>query len=188
MSFFSDMWASMKATWNKMWTWLKATASQVGIKIIGPILAIVVVVGGFLLLTMGFKELQIGGVLGKLLGKKGGDTSKKAVDVANTVDKDRVDTDGKLIQPGVVDSKGMTQAVVVPIKEPGLFSDPKRVEFVAPGETKPTKIELPDGVTNKDVEHVVVISPEVVAVTVKDKSGIPAKKIDDLLNKYGGVK
>jgi hypothetical protein len=186
MSFFSDVWASMKSTWNKIWGATKKLASQIGIKVIGPILAIVVVVGGFLLLTMGFKELQIGGVLGKLLGKKG-DVPKKAVDIANTVDKDRVGSDGKLIQPGTTDAKGMTQAVVVPIKEPGLFSDPKKVEFVAPGETKPTKIELPEGVTNKDVEHVVVIKPEVVAVTVKDKSGISAQKIDDLLTKYGGV-
>lgn len=181
MSFLEKFWESMKATWAKMLSWVK---ENIGIKVLGPIVAIVVVIGGFLLLTMGFKELQVGGVLGKLLGKKD-EGNKKAVDVANTVDKDRVGTDGKLIQPGTSDSKGMTQAVVVAIKEPGLLSDPKKVEFIAPGDTKPTKVELPDGVTNKDVEHVVVIKPDVVAVTVKDKSGISAQKIDDLLGKYG---
>jgi len=146
----------------------------------------VVLVVGFLLLTMGFKELQIGGLLGKLVGKKPEPDGKKAIDVANTVDRDRVGPDGKLIEPGQPDSQGDTQAVVVPIKEPGLLSDPKKVVFTPPGETKPTKIVLPDGVTNRDVDQVVVIKPDVVAVTVKDSSKVSAPRIDELLKKYRG--
>jgi hypothetical protein len=78
----------------------------------------------------------------------------------------------------------MTQAVVVPIKNPGMFSNPDTVVFTPPGETKPVEVQLPDGVKAKDVDTVVVVKPEKFVVTVKDKSGIPAKKVDDLLNKY----
>jgi hypothetical protein len=184
MGFFSDTWGSMKATWARWWAATKQWTLKYGPKVLGPIAALVVVVGGFLLLTMGFKELQVGGLLSKLLGKK----SKpiKVVDLANTVDKDRIGKDGRVILPGVPDSKGQTQAVVVPIKEPGLLSDPKTVEFVSPGDTKPTKVDLPDGVTNREVASVIVIKPEVVAVTVKDtaKKPVTAKQIEEILKKY----
>jgi len=155
----------------------------VGSKILGPVLAVLLVLVAVLLVSMGFKELQIGGLLGKLFGKK--DEGKRVLDVANSVDPDRVGPDGKLIQPEQPDSTGQTQAVVVPIQEPGLFSDPKKVIYVPPGETKPIEVVLPDGVTNKDVAQVVVVKPDVVVVTVKDNSGIDAKKVDDLLKKYG---
>lgn len=186
MSFLADTWGSMKATWARWWGAVKRWLSVYGPKVLGPVLAVVVVVGAFLLMTMGFKELQVGGLLGKLLGKKDA-APVKAVDVANTIDKDRVGKDGKVIQPGTPDSTGQTQAVVVPVKEPGLLSDPKTVEFVAPGDTKPTKVALPDGVTNRDVDSVVVVKPEVVAVTVKDtaKKPVDVKHIDDILKRYG---
>jgi hypothetical protein len=170
---------------DRVWTSLKSAASWVGTKALGPILVVVLVVVGIILVSMGFKELQIGGLIGKLLGKKDPKGEGNTVDLANTVDPDRIGPDGKLIQPGTPDSKGMTQAVVVPIKEPGLFSDPKKVVFTEPGKDKPTEITLPDGVTNKDVDQVVVVRPDVTVVTVKDKSGIPAKTVDDLLLKYG---
>jgi hypothetical protein len=75
---------------------------------------------------------------------------------------------------------------VVPINEPGIFSDPSTVEFTPPGETKPVVVPLPTGVKNSDVSQVVVVSPSVVAVTVKDNSGISAQTVDDLLKKYAG--
>ena len=105
--------------------------------------------------------------------------------MANSVDPDRIDKNGKLIQPGTPDSQGQTQAVVVPIQEPGLFSDPNKVVFTEPGKDKPTEVVLPDGVTNKDVDQVIVVRPDVLVVTVKDNSGIPASKVEDLLAKYG---
>jgi hypothetical protein len=169
----------------RVWAGFKATMGWIGAKGLGPILAGVVIIVAVVLVSMGFKDLQIGGLLGKLLGKKDPKGEGSTVDLANTVDPDRVGPDGKLIQPGDPDSKGMTQAVVVPIKEPGLFSDPKKVVFTEPGKDKPTEIILPDGVTNKDVDQVVVVRPDVMVVTVKDKSGIPAKTVDDLLLKYG---
>jgi len=179
--------APEKPSWgSRAWESIKSSFSWVTSKAIGPILVVVLVIVAIVLVSMGFKELQIGGLIGKLLGKKDPEGEGSVVDVANTVDPDRVGPDGKLIQPGTPDSKGMTQAVVVPITEPGLFSDPKKVVFTEPGKDKPTEIVLPDGVTNKDVDQVVVVKPDVHIVTVKDKSGIPAAKVDDLLAKYGG--
>lgn len=155
-----------------------------GLNVVGPVLVLVVVLIGILLLAMGFKELQIGGLIGKLLGKKDKSDPDEVIELANSVDKDRVAEDGRVIQPGEADSKGITQAVVVPIKNPGLFSDPKTVTFTPPGEKKPKKVVLPDGVTNKDVEQVVIVKPKVVAVAVRDRTGISAKRIDELLAKY----
>lgn len=171
--------------WQAFWAKMKATFRWIGLNLLAPGAALVVVIVAIVLASMGAKELQIGGLLAKLLGRK--DPEKKAVDVANTVDPDRIDKDGKLIQPGVPDSKGHTQAVVVPIKEPGLFSNPSTVEFTPPGETKPIEVQLPDGVTAKDVDKVVIVQPGKFVVTVKDGSGVPASKVDDLLDKYGDL-
>jgi len=141
------------------------------------------VAGAVLLVALGFKNIQIGGLLGRLFGKK--KPEHTAIDVANTVPKDRVDDKGKIIPPGEPDSKGMTQAVVVPIKDPGIFSNPDSVTFTPPGESKPVEVTLPDGVKAKDVEKVIVVQPKKFVVTVKDKSGITGKNVDDLLKKYG---
>ena len=181
-TFGARFWKAFKGFFSGLWAFIK----KVSPKLLGPIAALVVIVIAIVLVSMGFKELQIGGLLGKLLGKKGGvDPSKgPTVETANTIDPKRVDTDGKLIPQGVPDSKGDTQAVVVPIQPPGLFSDPTQVVFTAPGDTKPTVVDLPTGVTNKQVDQVIVVQPNIVAVTVKDNSGIPTQTVDDLLRKY----
>jgi hypothetical protein len=175
-------WKAFNGFFVGVWSFIK----KVSPKILGPISALVVIVLAIVLVSMGFKDLQIGGLLGKLLGKKGGVDPGKGptVETANTIDPKRVDADGKLIPQGVPDTKGYTQAVVVPIQPPGLFSDPNQVVFTAPGDTKPTVIDLPQGVSNKQVDQVIVVHPSVVAVTVKDKSGITAQTVDNLLNKY----
>ena len=168
--------------WQQFWGRMKAVFRWIGLHLLAPGVALVLVVLAVLLVSMGFKELQIGGLLGKLFGKK--EPGHKAIDTANSVDPDRVGPDGKLIQPGVPDSKGQTQVVVVPIKEPGLFSNPDTVTFTPPGRTEPIEVQLPDGVKNKDVEKVIVVQPDKFVVTVKDSSGVPASKVDDLLAKY----
>lgn len=172
--------------WQRTWDSCKATLSWIGAKLLGPLGAVLLVVGAVLLAAMGFKELQVGGLLGKLLGKESPEDDETTIDVANSVDKDRIGPDGKIIQPGEPDSKGQTQAIVVPIEEPGLLSNPDTIKFTPPGETKPTEVVLPDGVKNKDVDQVIVVKPDVVVVTVKDSSKVPASKVDDLLKKYGG--
>jgi hypothetical protein len=181
-SFGSSFLANFKGFFAGLWAFIK----RVSPKLLGPLAALVVIAVTILLVSMGFKELQIGGLLGKLLGKKGGVDPGKGptVEAANTIDPKRVDTDGKLIPQGTPDAKGDTQAVVVPIQPPGIFSDPNQVVFTAPGDIKPTVIDLPEGVTSKQVDQVIFVKPEVYAVTVKDNSGIPTQTIDNLLSKY----
>jgi len=170
--------------WATTWQKTKEIASWVATKLLAPGVALILVVGAVILAAMGAKELQIGGLLGRLLGRK--DSRGKAIDVANTVDPQRVDDKGRIITPGTPDSQGIQQAVIVPIQDPGLFSDPSTVTFTPPNETVPVVIDLPDGVTNKDVDKVIVVKPGVFAVTVKDTSGVSASKVDDILAKYGG--
>jgi hypothetical protein len=166
--------------WQAAWAWIKRVFRWVA----APLPAILLVIGAILLAVFIGKNIPIGGLLAKLFGtdpKKG----KKAIDVANSVPEDRVDKDGVIIKPGEPDSKGQTQAVVVPIEETGIFDNPDKVTIYPPGEDKPVVVDLPDGVKAKDVDKVIVVQPEVYAVTVKDSSEVKAKDIDDLLEKYG---
>jgi len=170
-----SFWATVKDKTMAILKWLSRV-------LVAPGVALVVVAVAILLIVLGVKNIQVGGILGKLFGKK--TPGDRAIDTANSVPEDRVDKDGKIIKPGEADSKGMTQAVVVPIEKPGIFSNPDTVKFTPPGETKPVEIQLPDGVKAKDVDKVVVVKPKQFAVTVKDDSGIEANKIDDLLSRY----
>jgi hypothetical protein len=158
-----------------VWAWVRRY-------LLAPLPALILVVVALVLVLVGVKNVQIGGLLAKLFGKPEG---QKAIDVANSIPDHRVDKDGKIIQPGTPDSQGMTQAVVVPVETGGLFSDPKVVKVTPPGETKPVVVHLPDGVKAKNVHQVVIVRPDVVAVTVKDSSKIQPRTVDDLLKKYG---
>lgn len=182
-SFGLSFWESFKNFFIRLW----ALVRKLSPKILGPLAALVLIAISILLVSIGFKELQIGGFLGKLLGKKGGSDPDRGptVDTANSIDPKRIGPDGKLIPEGSPDQTGSTQAVVVPIKPPGLFSDPNTVVFTAPGGDKSTTVVLPTGVTNKQVDQVIVIDQTTVAVTVKDNTGVSASKVDDLLKKYG---
>lgn len=179
----TDPAAPQPSFWAQVWERTKSIFRWAGVKLLAPGVALVVVVIAIVLVAMGAKELQIGGLLGWLFGKK--DPEQKAIDIANTVPPHRVDPNGVLIPQGTPDGKGDTQAVVVPIQEPGIFSNPDTVTFTPPGADKPVVIQLPDGVKNKDVDKVIVMQPGKFVVTVKDNTGIPASTVDDLLKKYG---
>jgi len=169
--------------WQVVGAKLAAFAKWAARVLVAPGVALLLIVGAVMLVALGLKNVQIGGLLGMLFGKK--KPEHTAIDTANSVPKDRVDDKGKIIPIGEPDSKGMTQAVVVPIQNPGILSNPDHVVFTPPGETKPIEIQLPDGVKAKDVEKVIVVKPTKFVVTVKDKSGITGKHVDDLLKKYG---
>lgn len=168
--------------WVVVWGKLQTAGKWLLRFLVGPGAVLVLVVVAILLVVFGFKNIQIGGLLGKILGRKS--PSKKAIDVANTVPEGRVDKDGKIIPKGQPDSKGMTQAVVVPIKDPGIFSNPDTVVFTPPGEDQ-VEVQLPDGVKAKDVDKVVIVKPGEFVVTVKNGSSVKANDVDDLLKKYG---
>jgi hypothetical protein len=167
--------------WEAAWVWIKRVFRWIA----APLPALLLVVGALFLIALGVKNVQIGGLLNKLFGKEGPSKGNKAIYVANSVPEDRVDRDGKLIPPGTPDSKGHTQAVVVPIEEPGLFDDPNVIKITPPGKKKPVEVVLPDGVKSKDVEKVVIVKPDVTVVTVTDSSGVTAESIDNLLERYG---
>lgn len=162
--------------WAKTWNWIKRY-------LLAPVPAILIAVVALVLIGLGVKNIQIGGILGKLFGHKPPE-GKKAVDVANSIPEDRVDSSGKVIQPGVPDEKGLTQAVVVPIEPPGVFSNPDKVVIKNPEDQKSVVVDLPTGVKARDVDKVIVVNPKVVAVTVKDHSKVPRNTVDDLLKKY----
>lgn len=169
--------------WATVWARLRAILSWMATKLLAPGVAVIVVIVAVVLVAMGFKELQVGGLLARLLGRKS--DVKADPQVVNTPPPNRVDAEGRLIQPGTPDSKGDTQAVVIPIEQTGgMFSNPTTVRVTPPGTDKPIDVELPDGVRAKDVDKVIIVTPEKVVVTVRDNSGIPAGKIDDLLSKY----
>ena len=168
-----------KEPWySKAWKWVKKY-------VLAPLPILIIVLVAIVLIVLGVKDIQIGGLIGKLLGRDDGPGGKKAVDKANTVPADRVDKDGNIIPIGKPDSKGMTQAKVVTIKKPGLFDDPDKVTIDDPDKGEPVVVKLPDGVKAKDVDKVVIVKPEVYAVTVKDNSKVSAEEVDDLLAKYG---
>jgi hypothetical protein len=168
--------------WSAVWAKTVAILKWIGLKLLAPGIVLILVIVAIVLVSMGFKELQIGGLIAKLLGKKA--PEHNAIDVANTVSPDRVDKDGKIIPLGTPDATGQTQAVVVPIQEPGIFSNPDTIKFVPPGKTESVEIQLPDGVKAKDVSQVIVVQPDKFVVTVHDSSGISASKVDALLTKY----
>lgn len=169
---------------KSFWDHVKTAGLWVWRVLGAPLILIVLVAGAVLLASLGLKNVQIGGLIGALFGKK--DAEHKALEAANSIPAGRIDATGKLIPIGQADSKGMTQAAVVAIQDPGMFSNPSTVVFTPPGADKPLEVALPEGVKAKDVEHVVVVQPGKFVVTVKDSSGITAKKVDDLLSKYGG--
>jgi len=164
--------------WSQAWAWIK----KAGRALLAPLPALILVVVAFVLIVLGVKNLQLGGLLGKLLGKdkpKG----QKAIDKANSIPEDRVDEDGNVIPIGKPDSKGIKQAKVVEIERPGVFDRDDQVKIL--DGDKPVVVDLPDGVKAKDVDKVVIVSPKVYAVTVKDSSKVTGTDVDDLLAKYG---
>jgi uncharacterized membrane protein YdfJ with MMPL/SSD domain len=73
--------------WDTTWNKIKAIGRWAARVFVSPGVALIVVVGALLLVALGVKNIQIGGLLGKLFGKKS--PSNKAIDVANTIPKDR---------------------------------------------------------------------------------------------------
>jgi hypothetical protein len=170
--------------WESVWLWLKRIWAWSATNLAAPGVALLIVAAAIVLLVIGVKNIQLGGILGWLLGKP--DPGIKSVDVANKVDPARVDKDGNVIPIGTPDSQGDTQAKVVPIDPVGPFSNPDHVTFTDPATKEMVTVKLPDGVKLNNVDEVVVIKPNVVAVTVKDTSGVSPQTVDDLLKKYGG--
>lgn len=154
MKLLSFLWNYIRAFFTALGRWLVRYP-------LAAALTVLLVVGAVFLLAAG-KNIQIGGIIGKLFGKKG----KK--NLRGVPPKGRVDEDGKPIQPGESDERGFVQAEPIRgVKKPGLFDDPNTVIVVHP-EKGAVKIDLPKGVKNKDVKEVVEIEPDVYEVRNND--------------------
>lgn len=146
--------------------WLKSFVKS---KPVALVISLFVVIGGIFLFVFN-KNLQIGGILGSLLGQK-------KTDLRATVAEDRTDAAGKSIAPGQSDANGYTQAPIsTSIKAPGLFSDPSQLVIDHPVKGKQT-IQLPVGVTNKDVAEVTEIDSNVYEIKNHDSSSVDTKKL-----------
>lgn len=118
---------------------------------------------------------QLGGILGKLWGKKA-----KALNVREIPPPKRVDDTGKSIQPGQSDDQGYIQSPTqLEIVEPTIFTDPDVITVVHPDKGK-IDINLPKGVQNTDIKEVILISPNVIEVKNND-TGVNTSKILEFL-------
>ena len=109
------------------------------------------------------KQFQIGGLLGRLWGKK-----ESPIDVTVLPPSNRKDDHGTVIQPGTPDNKGWVQTpATIEIKDPGMFSNPSTIVIVHPDKGE-LEIPLPTGIKNKDVKSVVEISPDVYQIHNND--------------------
>jgi hypothetical protein len=159
---------------------LKAIGKWLWEKLMAPGVALLVFVGGFILIAVGWKELNVGGLVDRILGRK-----KEPLRPANTPPPGRVDGDGQPIPLGTPDSTGQVQVPVVPLTPPGIFDDKTQVTVTVPGDKQPTEVKLPTGVEADDVDQVVVIQPTVTQVQVTDKSDVKPSTVKSLLDKYG---
>jgi hypothetical protein len=162
---------------KKFWTYLKSLGRrlfQLAIRYpLATAATVFVVIGAVLLMIFGKREIQIGGILGKLWGKK-------PIESRVIPPEERTNPDGTPILPGQSDKEGFVQALpTTTIKKPGLFSDPKIVIIESGG--KEVKIPLPTGVKNKDVAEVTIIKPDVVEVKSLDK-GVSTTQLVELKN------
>ncbi len=139
--------------------------------------AATILVVAFALMAFAFGwKLQLGGILGKIWGKKDSPDAPVLQPPPG-----RVDGSGKTIEPGQPDPEGFVQPVAVKIKDPGMFSDPKKVTVVTPSGDE-VDVKLPTGVKNEDVKQVVMVAPNVFQVANNDK-GVDAGKILEDISK-----
>lgn len=177
--FWVSAWEWVKKTTLVAWSWIKKGVRALAV----PLLVTLVFGVALIMISAGIKNVRIGGLLDKLLGRDSKGT--KAVDVANGIPEGRVGKDGNLIPIGEPDGKGITQARVVEVDAGGLFDRNDQVKITSPDSPDPIVIDLPEGVTASDVDKVLVVRPEVFVVTVKSTSPVSAADVDDLLRKYG---
>lgn len=160
------IWEFIKSSLKSVYTWCIRHPAAITITIFLVVIAVILWRFG--------KQIQIGGMLGKIWGSK----LKDKIKARTTVVPGRRDSQGNVIQPGTSDDKGYVQAPVsTDIKKPGVFSDPEVVEVVDNG--KEVKIPLPTGVVNSDVKEVIRIKPNVYEVHNND-GGVTTHELSDL--------
>lgn len=166
------------------WGWIKSFLRRLGnVMIRWPLAtaatALVVVLA---VLCVVFRlDVQLGGLLGRIWGRKP-PSPEDGGPILLPPPPGRVDPDGKPIQPGQPDERGFVQVpAVLPIDDPHVFSDPSTVTVTDGG--RQVVLPLPEGVQNKDVKGVIVVSPNVYQVANKDAPSVDTKKLLEDLGK-----
>lgn len=137
--------------------------------------AAVLLAVGAIVMALAGHDVQIGGLLEKLFGKKKTNPNIRVLPPPN-----RVDSSGDPILPGESDDKGYVQAPVsTKIVEPGVFSNSDEIVVIHP-EKGEVVIPLPIGVKNKDVAEVVEVEPNVYQIKNND-NGVDTSELRDIL-------
>jgi hypothetical protein len=119
-------------------------------------------------------DVQIGGLLDKLFGKK------PSPGVRVIPPPGRVNDKGDPIQPGQSDDRGYIQSPVsTEIKKPGIFSNPDTITVIKPDKTE-VILPLPTGIKNTDISEVIEVTPDVYQLKNND-SGVNIDKVKDIL-------
>ena len=136
--------------------------------------AAALIVGAVVMKLLGH-DVQIGGLLDKLFGRK------PNLDVRVIPPPGRTDASGGPIQPGKPDDIGYVQAPVsTEIVKPGIFSNPDTIVVKHPDKGD-VVLPLPTGVKNKDVSEVIEVSPGVFQIKNNDNSSVDTAKLKDIL-------
>lgn len=152
-----------------IWTWIKKIFVSIGNLVLRYPLAAaatVLLIAAALAAAFFGKTIQIGGLLGWLWGKKPVDPTIRV-----TPPPGRVDAHGVPIPVGQSDEHGYIQEVQLPIKDPGIFSNPDVVVVNHPDKGEIT-IPLPTGVKNSDVSQIIQVSENVYQIKNNDKSTV----------------
>ena len=121
------------------------------------VVGVIVIVLGGILSALGFGDkVNIGGILGQLLGvAKNG---KDPIDIANEVPEGRTDESGEKIDKETTGPEGFEQQKVRRLdKSSGMFRDKQTIE-VGGSQGKET-IKLPKGIRDSDVKEVYEVTP-----------------------------
>jgi hypothetical protein len=166
---------------SKIWEYIKALgkrlfqlAIQYPLALAGTVLLVVLAI---MMAAFG-KTFQIGGLLGKLWGKK----TPNQDEILVIPPPGRVDSTGNPIPVGQSDTTGNVQVnQTMKIKDPGIFSNPDTVTIVHPDKGE-VIIPLPTGVKNSDVRSITEVSPNAYQIHNNDL-GVNPGKVLDILNK-----
>jgi hypothetical protein len=174
----SKIWEYTKVLISKIWQYIKALGKrlfQLAVQYPLAIAATVLLIVLAIMMAAFGKTFQIGGLLGKLWGKKQPDQNEILV----IPPPGRVDSNGNPIPVGQSDSTGNVQVnQTMNIKDPGIFSDPNSVTIIHPTKGE-VVIPLPTGVKNSDVRSVTEINPNCYQLHNNDK---PSVDTTSLLN------
>lgn len=168
------MWDTIKEAFKTAFDWLLRYP-------LALIISMGVIVVAVILLAAGVGDrFNVGGIIGKLFGKRGADDPEDQIKIANEVPEDRVDEDGNKISLETEDEEGWKQKEVKQIDRSGNpFRDKSKIQ-VQDGRGNEKILKLPKGVKDLDVEKVIEVKPKVYDIVVKEAP----KPVDDDVISY----